>query len=59
MARSACGGPTQFAAGGAFGHAYLWGELGLGLSWAAAFLACGLIVFQRRTRIRRHPRPDG
>ena len=48
-------GPTQFAAGGAFGHAALWGELVLGLAWAAAFLVSGLIVFQRRTRVRRHP----
>jgi hypothetical protein len=47
-------GPTQFAAGGAFGHSALWSELALGLAWAAAFLLAGLIVFQRRTRIRRH-----
>ena len=52
-------GPTQFAAGGAFGHAALWRELGLGLAWAATFLTFGLIVFQRRTRVRRHLRPGG
>lgn len=50
-------GPTQFAAGGAFGHSALWGELALGLAWAAVFLLAGLMVFQRRTRIRRHLDP--
>ncbi|WP_338896101.1 ABC transporter permease [Streptomyces sp. TG1A-60] len=43
-------GPMQFAAGGAFGHTALWGHLALGLSWAAAFSAIGLIIFRIRTR---------
>ena len=48
-------GPMQFAVGGAFGHQALWGHLALGLAWAAAFAAGGLIIFQVRTRSRRHP----
>jgi hypothetical protein len=48
-------GPMQFAAGGAFGHAILWGHLALGLAWAAAFTIAGLVIFRHRTRSRRHP----
>jgi hypothetical protein len=48
-------GPMQFAAGGAFGHAFLWGHLALGLAWAAAFTLAGLVIFRLRTRSRRHP----
>jgi len=48
-------GPMQFAVGGSFGHQALWGHLALGLAWAAAFAAGGLIIFQLRTRSRRHP----
>jgi hypothetical protein len=48
-------GPMQFAAGGSFGRQALWGHLVLGLAWAAAFTAGGLIIFQIRTRSRRHP----
>ena len=48
-------GPMQFAAGGAFGHAALWGHLVLGLSWAAAFTIAGLVIFRLKTRSRRHP----
>lgn len=47
-------GPMQFAVGGSFGHQALWGRLALGLAWAAAFAAGGLIIFQVRTRSRRH-----
>jgi ABC-2 type transport system permease protein len=47
-------GPMQFAVGGSFGHQALWGHLLLGLAWAAAFAAGGLIIFQVRTRSRRH-----
>ncbi|GAA2270996.1 hypothetical protein GCM10010415_41940 [Streptomyces atrovirens] len=49
-------GPMQFAAGGAFGDAVLWGHLGLGLLWAGAFSAVGLVVFWIRTRSRNHAR---
>jgi hypothetical protein len=45
-------GPMQFAVGGAFGHTALWGHLALGLLWAAAFTAVGLVVFRIRTRDR-------
>ncbi len=48
-------GPMQFAVGGSFGHQALWEHLALGLAWAAAFAAGGLIIFQLRTRSRRHP----
>lgn len=48
-------GPMQFAVGGSFGHQALWGHLTLGLAWAAAFAAGGLIIFKIRTRSRRHP----
>ena len=48
-------GPMQFAVGGAFGHRALWGHLALGLAWAAAFAVSGLVIFQIRTRTRRHP----
>ena len=48
-------GPMQFAVGGAFAHQALWGYLALGLAWAAAFTATGLVIFQIRTRTRRHP----
>lgn len=48
-------GPMQFAAGGAFGHAALWGHLAFGLAWAAAFTIAGLVIFRFRTRSRRHP----
>jgi ABC-2 type transport system permease protein len=48
-------GPMQFAVGGSFGHQALWGHLALGLAWAGAFAAGGLIIFQMRTRSRRHP----
>ncbi|WP_042379850.1 hypothetical protein [Streptacidiphilus melanogenes] len=47
-------GPMQFAVAGSFGHTALWGHLALGLAWAAGFAACGLIVFQIKTRTRRH-----
>ena len=47
-------GPMQFAVGGAFGHQALWGHLALGLAWAAGFAASGLIIFQLKTRTRRH-----
>jgi ABC-2 type transport system permease protein len=47
-------GPMQFAVGGAFGHAVLWGHLALGLAWTAAFAAAGLAVFRVRTRNRSH-----
>jgi ABC-2 type transport system permease protein len=46
-------GPMQFAVGGAFAHQALWGHLALGLAWAAAFAASGLVIFQLRTRTRR------
>ncbi len=45
-------GPMQFAVGGAFAHAALWVHLALGLVWAGAFAAAGLIVFGLKTRIR-------
>jgi len=45
-------GPMQFAVGGAFGDAVLWGHLALGLSWAAGFGMIGLAVFRVRTRNR-------
>jgi hypothetical protein len=48
-------GPMQFAVGGSFGHTALWGHLAIGLAWAAAFAAGGLIIFRIRTRTRRHP----
>jgi ABC-2 type transport system permease protein len=47
-------GPMQFAVGGAFGHQGLSGHLALGLAWAAAFAASGLVIFQIRTRTRSH-----
>jgi hypothetical protein len=47
-------GPMQFAVGGTFGHTALWGHLLLGLAWAAAFTAVGLVIFGVRTRSRRH-----
>jgi hypothetical protein len=50
-------GPTQFSSGVAFGGGTQWAELALGLTWAAAFLAMALLVFQRRTHVRTHPRP--
>ena len=43
-------GPMQFAVGGAFAHQALRGHLALGLAWAAAFAAGGLVIFQIRTR---------
>jgi ABC-2 type transport system permease protein len=45
-------GPMQFAVGGAFGHRFLLGHLALGLGWAAAFTALGLVIFQYRTHTR-------
>ncbi|MFC8513968.1 hypothetical protein [Streptomyces sp. NPDC057257] len=45
-------GPMQFAVGGSFGNTALWGHLALGLSWAAAFAAIGLVIFRIRTRNR-------
>ena len=45
-------GPTQFAVGGSLGHTVLWGHLALGLAWAAAFAAAGLVIFWIRTRTR-------
>jgi hypothetical protein len=45
-------GPMQFAVGGAFGHQALWGHLVLGLAWATAFAASGLVIFQNT-----HPHP--
>ena len=47
-------GPMQFAVGGAFAHQALWGHLALGLAWATAFAAGGLVIFQLRTRTRTH-----
>ncbi|MFJ4790759.1 hypothetical protein [Streptomyces sp. NPDC088794] len=47
-------GPMQFAAGGAFGKTALWSHLALGLGWAAAFAAIGLVIFRIRTRSRTH-----
>ena len=47
-------GPMQFAVSGAFAHQALWGHLALGLAWAAAFAAGGLVIFQIRTHTRRH-----
>lgn len=47
-------GPMQFSCGLAFGNTTQWAELGLGIIWAAAFLALALIVFQRRTHVRTH-----
>ena len=58
--RQILGGPAYdaliafTAAGGAFSHQALWGHLALGLAWAAAFAASGLLIFQLRTRTRRH-----
>ena len=49
-------GPTQFAVGGSFGHTALWGHLGLGRAWPAAFAAAGLVIFWIRTRTRVHAR---
>jgi ABC-2 type transport system permease protein len=43
-------GPMQFAVGGAFARTALWGHLVLGLAWAGAFAAAGLLVFGLRTR---------
>jgi ABC-2 type transport system permease protein len=45
----------QFAVGGAFAHTALWTHLLLGLAWAAAFAAAGLVIFRIKTRSRRHP----
>lgn len=47
-------GPMQFSSGAAFGDTALWGDLGLGVVWAAAFLALALLVFRRRTHVRTH-----
>ncbi|NUS07567.1 MAG: hypothetical protein HOV97_33955 [Nonomuraea sp.] len=47
-------GPMQFAVGGSFGHTALWSHLALGLVWAAAFGAAGLVIFRARTRNRTH-----
>ncbi|MFR9794881.1 hypothetical protein ACL02U_03110 [Streptomyces sp. MS06] len=44
-------GPMQFAVGGAFGNTALWGHLALGLAWAVAFGAAGLVIFRIRTRV--------
>ena len=52
-------GPMQFASGGAFGHTWLWRDLALGGAWAIGFAAVGLVVFQLRTRVRRHTRAGG
>ena len=49
-------GPTQFAVGASFGRTALWGHLALGLAWAAAFAAAGLVIFWFRTRTRMHTR---
>ncbi len=50
-------GPMQFAAGRSFGGTWLWGSLAIGLAWAAAFAVLGLVVFQRRTQVRRRQAP--
>ena len=47
-------GPTQFAVGASLGRTALWGHLALGLAWAAAFAAAGLVLFRIRTRTRVH-----
>jgi ABC-2 type transport system permease protein len=47
----------QFAAGRAFGRTALWGHLLLGLAWAAAFTAVGLLIFRVRTRNSAAARP--
>jgi ABC-2 type transport system permease protein len=52
-------GPMQFAAGGAFGDTWLWGDLALGLAWAAGFAGVALLVFRVRTRVRRHTSAGG
>ena len=52
-------GPMQFSSGVAFGDTALWGELGLGLAWAAAFFTLALVVFGRRTHARTHARTAG
>ena len=52
-------GPMQFAVSGAFGHTTLWSHLALGLAWSAAFAVTGLLIFQIRTRTRRHHRLSG
>jgi hypothetical protein len=49
-------GPMQFAVGGSLGHTALTSRLALGLAWAAAFAAVGLITFRLRTRARVHAR---
>ena len=49
-------GPMQFAVGGSLGHTVLWSHLVLGLAWAAAFGAVGLVIFRARTRNRTHNR---
>ena len=40
----------------AVGRTALWGHLALGLAWAAAFAAGGLVIFWIRTRTRLHGR---
>ncbi|MFR0357159.1 hypothetical protein [Streptomyces sediminimaris] len=47
-------GPMQFAVGGSFARTALWDHLALGLAWAAAFGALGLVIFRIRTRNRTH-----
>lgn len=47
-------GPTQFAVSRSLARATLWGHLALGLVWAAAFTALGLLIFHLRTRVRTH-----
>jgi hypothetical protein len=50
-------GPMQFAAGGAFNGSPEWPFLALGLAWAGAFAAMGLLIFARRTRVLGRSRP--
>jgi hypothetical protein len=53
-------GPMQFATGGSFGHPGLYGDLAIGLAWAATFTAIALFLFTLRTRpARRTPTRAG
>ncbi len=47
-------GPMQFTVAGSFAHTALWPHLALGLTWAAGFALCGLLIFRIKTRSRTH-----